>query len=193
MTRDIAPPEAAPPIRRTVVVRWDPATAFARFTAGFGEWWPRSVLSIGGDKVRDIVFECRDGGLIVEELKDGRRFQWGRVTAFDPPHRVAFNWHPSQNEDQAQLVEITFLPDTEGTRVELVSSGWERLGTRGRRERRGYDLGWQAVLGVYAGRRTVGLAVMSAFSTLATGWLRLRGRLESSIDEAGGRLPPAGA
>lgn len=188
MTRRSRPAGTVPPIRRSISVSWDPPAAFHRFTAGFADWWPRSTLSIGGHLVRNLVFECRVGGLIVEELHDGRRFQWGQVTAFEPPHRVAFTWHPSKEPDQAQEVEVTFAPEAGGTRVDLVSRGWERLASRGRGERRGYDLGWQAVLGVFAGRRTFGLAVMALFSRVVTLWLRLTGQLGRAIDEAGGRL-----
>jgi uncharacterized protein YndB with AHSA1/START domain len=187
-----APHPVLPPIRRSVAVSWDPETAFHRFTARFAEWWPRRTHSIGGTKVKDIVFECRPGGLIVEELVDGRRFKWGRITAFEPPTRVAFTWHPSRGEDAAQDVEVRFRPEGSGTRVELTSTGWERLGARARRERKGYDIGWESVLEVFAGRRNAAFVVFSIISTLLTLGLRVTGRLEASIDRAGGRLPAGG-
>lgn len=143
-----------PPVRRSVLASWDPETTFHRFTAGFAEWWPRDTLSVGGKLVKQIIFECRVGGGIIEELKDGRRYQWGRVTAFDPPHRVSFIWHPSRESEEAQDVDLRFIPDGSGTRVELVSTGWEKLGSRARRERKGYDIGWRSVLDVYAERRS---------------------------------------
>lgn len=186
-------PPSVPPIRRSVSVAWDPETAFHRFTAQFGDWWPRLTLSIGGKLVKRIVFECHAGGRIIEELHDGRRFQWGKITGWDPPRRVAFTWHPSKDEHQAQDVEVTFEPEGSGTRVELVSTGWERLDARGRGERKGYDLGWRSVLEVFAGRSSMAMAVMGAVSGLMTLWLRVTGKLESSIEEAGGRLPPASA
>jgi uncharacterized protein YndB with AHSA1/START domain len=180
---------AIQPIRRSVSVSWDPPTAFRRFTAEFGEWWPRATHSIGGPRVKTIVFQCRPGGLIVEELVDGRRFQWGRVTAFEPPGRVAFTWHPSRDEREAQDVEVRFIAQGGGTRVELVSSGWERLGARARRHRRGYDVGWGSVLEVFAGRKNAAFVIFAVLSTLLTWGLRLSGRLEATIDKAGGRLP----
>ena len=102
MTRFDSP---LPPIKRAVSVSWNPETAFRRFTEGFGTWWPTATHSIGGDRVRSVTFDCRVGGLIVEELTDGRRFQWGRITAWDPPRRVAFVWHPSREEPDAQDAE----------------------------------------------------------------------------------------
>ncbi len=178
-----------PPIRNAVSVPWDPKTAFARFTADFAGWWPRRTHSIGGTRVKTIEFECRTGGLIVEELVDGRRFKWGEVTAFDPPHRVAFTWHPSRNEQDAQDVEIRFMAEGTGTRVELVSTGWERLGAKAGRARRMYGIGWRSVLEVFAGRRDVAFVVFSVMSRLVNGALRVTGRLESAIDKSGGKLP----
>lgn len=179
-----------PPIRRSVMVTWDPETAFHRFTAQFGNWWPRLTHSIGGKLVKSVIFECHVGGQIIEELHDGRRFQWGRVTAWDPPRRVAFTWHPSKNEQDAQDVEVTFEPAGNGTRVELISTGWERLGARGRRERKGYDVGWGSVLDIFAGRRSLGGVCLVAMMRLITFGLRVTGQLERSIEQAGGRLPP---
>ena len=53
---------------------------------------------------------------------------------------------------EAQLVELRFTAVDEGTRLDLVQSGWERFGTRGTRMRRAYNLGWAYVLRVWAGR-----------------------------------------
>lgn len=178
-----------PPIRRSVRVSWAPDAAFRRFTQDFGVWWPVSTHSIGGTRVLRTVFECRAGGLIYEELKDGRRFQWGRVLAWEPPHRVSFTWHPSQDESKAQDVEILFHPDGTGTRVELVSSGWERLGRRARLARRGYDLGWRGILDVFADRPSVAAAIPAGISHAVTFALRVTGRLDAAIDRAGGRIP----
>lgn len=177
------------PVRRSVSVSWDPEAAFRRFTEGFASWWPSATHSIGGDRVQRIGFECRVGGLITEELKDGRRFQWGKVTAWAPPHRVAFTWHPSREESQAQDVELRFVPEGEGTRVELVSTGWERLGTKARATRKGYDIGWGSVLDVYAGRRSGAFVAFAILSGAFTFFLKITGRLELSIDRAGGRMP----
>jgi uncharacterized protein YndB with AHSA1/START domain len=179
-------------VRRAVSVSWDPETAYRRFTADFGTWWPSATHSIGGKKVKRIIFECRVGGRIIEELVDGRRYQWGKVTAVEPPHKVAFTWHPSREETEAQDVEVSFVPEGAGTRVELVSTGWERLGTRARRERKGYEIGWGSVLDVYAGRSGVAMFVFGFISGVLTLFLRLTGKLERSIDQAGGRLPAGG-
>ena len=178
-----------PPVRRSILVSWDQTAAYHRFTADFAKWWPRSTHSIGGKKVKQIIFDCRVGGLIVEELVDGRRYQWGTVTLVEPPHRVGFTWHPSREKDVAQDVVVSFHPEGPGTRVELVSTGWERLGARGRREQRGYSIGCGSVLDTYAGRSSAVLILFAIISRTMTFFLKISGKLDKSIDQAGGRLP----
>jgi uncharacterized protein YndB with AHSA1/START domain len=181
-----------PPIQRSINVQWTQEAAFKRFTTDFGKWWPSSTHSIGGDRVARIVFECRVGGRIFEELKDGRRYQWGTLRVWEPPRRVAFSWHPSKDATAAQDVEVTFAaePDS-GTRVVLVSAGWEKLGSAGKRERRMYSLGWGGILAVFAERRTFAVIVFGLLSHAVTLFLKTTGRLEQEIDRAGGRMPPA--
>lgn len=178
-----------PPVQRSVDVSWDQEAAFRRFTTDFGSWWPTATHSIGGKLVARVIFECREGGGIIEELRDGRRFQWGTLTRWDPPHAVGFTWHPSRDATSAQDVEVTFTPSGAGTRVQLTSSGWERLGSRGRRERWGYNIGWGSVVATYAGQRSVALVLFAIISAVLTLVFSLTGRLDGMIDDAGGRLP----
>jgi hypothetical protein len=177
-----------PPIERSIEVSWRLEEAFHRFTAGFSTWWPTSTHSIGGSRVKRVVFECQLGGRIYEELQDGRRFQWGRVTVWEPPGRVGFTWHPSKDESTAQDIEVRFHSEGTGTRVVLISTGWEKLGAKARRARKAYSLGWGGILSVFAGRRAPGVLVFAAISHGITFFLKLTGRLEGQIAKAGGRM-----
>ena len=143
-----------PPIHKSISVSWSPEAAFHRFVNEMGSWWPKSALSIGGERIARIVFEPNVGGLIYEQHNDGRRFQWGRVLEYQPPHRVVFAWHPTKEESTAQNVEVLFAPEGNGTHVTLISSNWERLGKDAKGARRGYDMGWEFVLNRWAERRT---------------------------------------
>lgn len=177
-----------PPIVRSISVSWAPAEAFRRFTADFAKWWPARTHSIGGECLECIVFECKLGGLIYEQHVDGRRFQWGEVRAWDPPRRVRFAWHPSRDKSTAQDVELTFHPEGSGTRLELVSSGWEKWGKGAPRARRGYDLGWAGVLNTWAGRRTLGMRALEGLMALMSFVQRFRGGRAAVIARSGGEL-----
>lgn len=154
------------PIRRSISVPWNQEAAFERFTADFTKWWPRYSHSIGGKRVKQIVFECRVGGRIYEEHFDGTGFLWGKVTAYEAPHRVAFTFHPSRDESDAQQIEVRFLPEGTGTRVELVSSGWEKMGKAARSAYGAYGLNWGAALSRFANRFS---GVVALFSVMSAG------------------------
>ena len=180
--------ENLPPIVRTVSVSWAPAEAYRRFAEDFARWWPRATHSIGGPEVAEIVFEARAGGRIYERHKSGRRFQWGRVLACDPPRSIRFSWHPSRDESTAQEVTLTFHPEGSGTRVELVSSGWENWGKGAKGARRGYDMGWGYVLDLWAGRHTLKMRLIDGLASVMGLMQKLRGGHAASIARSGGEI-----
>jgi uncharacterized protein YndB with AHSA1/START domain len=177
-----------PPVKRSVSVSWDQKTAFERFTTHFASWWPASTHSIGGDRVKRVVFETNEGGRIYEEHEDGRRFQWGQILVWDPPGFVKFTWHPSKDPSVAQEVELRFTPEGKGTRLELISTGWEKLGRRARRAQKGYNIGWGYVLNVWAGRRTTQMAVMDGIVGGLNLLQRFRGGRAAEIRRAEGEM-----
>ena len=180
-----------PPIVRSVQVSWAPEAAFHRFTADFASWWPWRTHSIGGKKVRRVVFETKVGGRIFEEHTDGRRFQWGQVLEWEPPARVKFTFHPSRDPSFAQDVEVRFIPEAGGTRLELTASKWENWGKDARKVRKGYYAGWGYVLNVWAGRRTNAMRLMDVMARGMRLVEILRGGTAASIARAGGEMPSA--
>ena len=71
---------------------------------------------------------------------------------WDPPTRLVLAWNILRAEDSPTEVEVRFLPDAAGTRVELEHRGWEELGEGGITNRDNYDSGWDFVLGKYVDR-----------------------------------------
>ena len=138
--------EAMPPVRKTVHVPWSVERAFRRFTAEIAEWWPLSTYSVGKGKSDTVTLESRVGGRLFETLQDGTEAEWGRITVWEPPRRLAFIWYPGRSEETRQEVAITFRSDGDGTEVELIHTGWERLPEKPREMRDGYDSGWDVVL-----------------------------------------------
>lgn len=144
--------ERLPPLHRTITVPWGLERAFTRFTAELGSWWPLASHSVGGARTVRCVFEERVGGEIYEELSDGSRCVWGTVLAWEPPRRTVFTWHPGRSPETAQQVELRFTSGENGTRLDLIHTGWEALGRDARKARRAYPLGWTYVLNCWAGR-----------------------------------------
>ena len=139
------------PIRKSITVPMPPEAAFRRFTEGIAGWWPLATHSVSASAEAACAIEGWVGGRIFETGPDGAEYLWGTVTAWAPPERLAFTWHPGRSEDTRQEVEIRFRAAGEGTRVDLLHTGWERLGEKASETRSGYDAGWAVVLGRYAG------------------------------------------
>ena len=122
-----------------------PATAFSLWTARATMWWPPDH-SVSGERGLEVIFEERVGGRIFERTSSGIEHQWGRITAWEPPSRLAYTWHLHFAPEDATDVEIRFL-DVAGnrTRIEIVHGGWERLDGRAPQRREGNRLGWTSI------------------------------------------------
>ena len=105
--------------------------AFTTWTARTSTWWPTSH-TVAGEPGLAVILEPRPGGRIFEQTADGREADWGRILAWEPPHRLVYTWHLRQDEADATVVEIRFDARPEGgTTVSIEHRGWERLGARG--------------------------------------------------------------
>jgi uncharacterized protein YndB with AHSA1/START domain len=135
---------AVPPVVKSVTVRCPPDKAFRLFTEDLARWWPLARFHAAPDP-ETCRFERFAGGRIYERTAAGTETVWGRVEAWEPPHRVAFTWAVWLSEDPAQHVSVTFTPVEAGTRVELTHQGWEHLGERAASVRESYNQGWVTV------------------------------------------------
>jgi uncharacterized protein YndB with AHSA1/START domain len=147
---------APPAIRHEITVDVSPADAFAAFTDGMNAWWPREHTWSRGALER-IAIEPRAGGFAHEIGPGGLRLDWGRVSAWEPPHRLAFSWQvgpdrvPEVSPANASQVELQFEPAAGGrTRVRLVHDGWERHGEGGAAYRDEFAATWPRILEAYA-------------------------------------------
>jgi hypothetical protein len=59
------------------------------------------------------------------------------------------SWSPGTDPAKATELAVSFAAEGDGTRVDLVHSGWEILAERGQERRNRHDGGWQTVLGHY--------------------------------------------
>jgi uncharacterized protein YndB with AHSA1/START domain len=166
-------------------VDWPQDAAFRRFTDEIATWWPLRTHSIGQERAESVVFEGRVGGRIVERIRGGEESTWGTVTAWEPPHRVAFTWHPGQPVEKAQDIEVRFTAEGSRTRLQLTHSGWERLGEKAARARKAYGPGWTYVLALWAGRRYSPIVLfMDAMLAVVGPFLRRRFEKEQAAEKA---------
>jgi uncharacterized protein YndB with AHSA1/START domain len=116
----------------TVTLAVDPAEAFAIFTGEIDLWWRRGprFRNLTGDQ-GFIHLEPGLGGRVFESrTADGREavVVVGRATAWDPPHRVVFEWRNSNFAPAEKTeVEVLFRPVGKGTQVTVVHRGWSAL------------------------------------------------------------------
>jgi uncharacterized protein YndB with AHSA1/START domain len=138
-------------VRKSVVVDRPAEDAFRVYTEQIGSWWPfAKTHSVAKEDVETVIIEGREGGRFYERTKSGDEHLWGTILVWDPPHRILHSWHPGRGEETAQKVEVSFTPVGDGTRVDLVHTGWEVLGERMAEVVASYETGWDSVLSRYA-------------------------------------------
>ena len=138
-------------VRKSVTVDCAVEEAFRIYTAEATSWWPVGSHSLFGDSVKAVVFEEREGGEVYELTETGEKGHWATVLAWEPPNRLVLAWEVSPSVIGTE-VEVHFLPEDEGTRVELEHRGWERVADDAPAKRDDYDTGWGYVLGTYLAR-----------------------------------------
>jgi uncharacterized protein YndB with AHSA1/START domain len=121
-------------------------------------WWP-ATHHIAKQPFTEITVEPRAGGRWFERAADGSECDWGRVLAWEPPHRVVFSWHLQgdfkfdPNPEKASEVEIRFFAESaDKTRLQLEHRKLERHGTGWEQVRAnvGAPGGWTFVLESFA-------------------------------------------
>jgi uncharacterized protein YndB with AHSA1/START domain len=116
----------------SVLVEVDPPTAFRVFTEEIDRWWRRGLkFRVSGKRRGVIHLEPHVGGRLFESIDTTRGekiVESGRVRAWDPPSRLAFEWRP-QNfaPHEVTLVEVSFDPSPSGTLVTVTHSGWSKI------------------------------------------------------------------
>lgn len=102
--------------------------AFDTWTSAIGRWWPADHTHTGRSDLQ-IVLEGRVGGRIFERTPDAEEWDWGEVTAWEPPARLVYLWHLKRDRAEATEVEIRFVASADdATRVDIEHRGWDVLG-----------------------------------------------------------------
>ena len=134
------------PLRMSFDVDCPAEHAFAVWTSGIGAWWPADH-TVTGRADLDVVMQSGVGGRIYERTPDGIEHDWGEVTVWSPPTRLAYLWHLRRDRSDATEVEIRFVAKGSAvTRIEIEHRGWERLGRAAEQWRDQNRGGWQTLL-----------------------------------------------
>jgi len=116
-----------------VLVDVEPAVAFEVFTTEIDMWWKRGIAYRASGRAAGILtIEPKVGGRLFEEYESPagpRVHEAGRVTAWDPPSNLAFEWRGTNfAPDEVTYVEVTFARTESGkTRLTLVHRGFAAL------------------------------------------------------------------
>jgi uncharacterized protein YndB with AHSA1/START domain len=146
------------PVKKSIVVNAPIARAFKVFTDDFGKFKPAEHNMLASP-IAETIFEPKVGGYLYDRGVDGSECRWGRVLAYEPPHRVLLTWNISprwQIETDPQKVsewEVRFIAETaERTRVEIEHRNLDRHGEGWESVRDGVDndQGWPLYLRRYA-------------------------------------------
>jgi uncharacterized protein YndB with AHSA1/START domain len=149
--------QTIPAVRRTIKVDAPLERAFRVFTESFNSWWPPEH-HIGKADYAEGVLEPREGGRWFERGTDGSECEWGRVLAWEPPHRLVLTWQINgewqydPDPARASEVEVRFTADGSGqTLVELEHRLLERLvGGQAVHDGVGGEGGWNGTLERFA-------------------------------------------
>jgi len=125
-------PRADDQARVSMLVRVPPAVAFSAFTEDIDQWWRRGRKYRVAAKHGSIVhIEGGVGGRLLESFATSagtKVHQTGKITAWDPPSRFAFEWRsPNYVAGEKTFVEVLFEESASGTLVTVTHSGWSAL------------------------------------------------------------------
>jgi uncharacterized protein YndB with AHSA1/START domain len=118
-------PLRRPPVRHATLVRSDIGHTFEVFVSSIGAWWPVQPFSAGGEHVVDVTVEPRLRGRVYETWADGTLVEWGRLLAWEPPHRIVMTWTSTPVTTEVELTFTALGPVL--TRVAVEHRGWDAL------------------------------------------------------------------
>ena len=146
---------AAPLVARAeIVVAVDPEKAFEAWTAGINNWWKLdSPFWMDKERRLGLRFEPEVGGRFIEvyDEETGEGYEIGRVTAWEPGHKLGYTWRQADWPEEAITdVTVTFEPVGNCTRVGVRHTGFEKLREAGVGWASGYNQGLRMLLDWFA-------------------------------------------
>ena len=136
------------PLRLSYEIDCPPDHAFDGLDDATVDVVAEGPLGLGRPRHASCMLEPRLGGRIFERTAGRQRDRLGRDHRVGPaaPPRLPLA-HRRATRDDATDVELTFVDLGDGTtRLDIVHSGWERLGDEGVAWREANTGGWSALI-----------------------------------------------
>ncbi len=110
-------------------VRASPQRAIDAFVGEIGAWWkPNGLFQTTPRAPGLLAFEPGEGGRLTETLVNGKVFEIGRITAWEPPVRLVFSWRQANfPPDLHTEVEVRFEGVGDETRVSVEHRGFDQV------------------------------------------------------------------
>ncbi len=130
-------------LQRRLTLACSPAHAFHVFTTMTDLWWPRHHRRT---QSAAIVFEPTTGGRLLERTPDGGEWIIGRITAYEPPQRLRFDWFPG-SPAAPTAVDISFHATPGGAEVTIVHRALSEAAIAAWPEKVAlFERGWDTIL-----------------------------------------------
>lgn len=137
-------------ITKSITVRCHIDAAFRVWTEKIDLWWPKDHL-ISSESNSQIFIESQVGGRFYERTPDGIEYDWGIITVWEPPYRLAYTWNRGSTVERPTRVEVQFIVIEENcTRVDVEHRGPQYVGDLWRQTSPHYQAAWEQVLPRYA-------------------------------------------
>lgn len=110
-------------------VKATPERAFETFVGEIGAWWkPNGLFQTTPRPPGVLAFEPGAGGRLIETLANGKVFEIGRITAWEPPRRLEFSWRQANFPPELKTeVEVRFEAVGAETRVSIEHRGFHQV------------------------------------------------------------------
>ena len=106
-----------------------PMRAFEVFTRDIGIGWQHTDLfRFTPRSPGRIAMEAGEGGRFTETLANGKVFELGRVTRWEPGARLALTWRQASfAPEQITHVDVLFEAIGDETRITVTHIGWDSI------------------------------------------------------------------
>ena len=123
------PSEAAGPIEHTYELDCTAECAFETFTGRINDWWDPAYAPEG---LTRVGVASAVGGPALMNLADGTAYQWGTVTAWEPPAHYAQTFTLAQDPEHPSTLDVRFDAHDGGCTMRFAHGGWTAGNVAGR-------------------------------------------------------------